>query len=93
MVVMWECQFNRLREEDPDLKAFLDELYADGDRPRERLRIREGLRGGRTEAFRLLYEETLEEARQHELCYLGTDPLSNFSCQPNRTKHCSFFVL
>ena len=50
VVSIYECQFLRAKEEDPELQRFL-ETYAQ-HRPRERLTLREGLRGGRCESLR-----------------------------------------
>ena len=57
VTVKWECEFEREKETCPDLGKFLGDLYASGDIPRERLRIRDALRGGRTECFHLLYQQ------------------------------------
>lgn len=63
---MWECQFLRQRETDPELDAFVRGL----DRPPERLTMRDGLRGGRTEAFHLLFSESPAEAETRQLLYI-----------------------
>jgi hypothetical protein len=53
-VSMWECEWNNIVDENEQVREFLDAFY-DSPRPRERLKIRDGLRGGRVEPFRLLY--------------------------------------
>ncbi len=52
---IWECSYDRLKETSPELKAFLEEYYAEGERPRERLALRDTLKGGRVEGFYLLF--------------------------------------
>ena len=48
VVCLWECEFDQMLKDDKDLQRFLSNLPY----PPERLRIRTGLRGGRTETFR-----------------------------------------
>ena len=52
---IWECSYDRLQETSPELKAFLEEYYAEGERPRDRLALRDTLKGGRVEGFYLLF--------------------------------------
>ncbi len=49
VVSKWECQYIKERLEDPHLASFLAEHYQ--HRPLERLVLRRGLRGGRTESM------------------------------------------
>jgi len=56
-VVKWECEYQRERTSDETLKIFIEDYYRHG-RPRDRLCLREGLRGGRTETFRMLFNQT-----------------------------------
>ena len=51
VVVQWECQHNREKETNPELRAFLEEQYK--KRPKEQLALRKGLRG----RFQPLQEE------------------------------------
>ena len=51
VVCLWECEFDQMLKDDADMKKFLTNIPY----PAERLRIRTGLRGGRTETFRMLY--------------------------------------
>ena len=51
VVCLWECEFDKMLKEDQGLMRFLTHLPY----PTERLRIRTGLRGGRTETFRMIY--------------------------------------
>ncbi len=53
--VMWECVWEAKKKSDPDVQEFLEEFYAEG-RPKERLALRDALRGGRTESYCLLYD-------------------------------------
>ncbi len=57
VLFIWECEYDKLRETDEELKSFLEDHYygGEGDRPRERLAVRGALKGGRTEAFALLF--------------------------------------
>lgn len=52
---MWECQYGALKATCQSLNAFLKNVFYKHNRPSERLVIRQGLRGGRVEAFRLLF--------------------------------------
>ena len=53
----WECEWESERLIVPHFKSFLETLYAEGDLVSERLKIRDALRGGRTECFHLLYQK------------------------------------
>ena len=78
LYTMWECAFRDLRSEDLALSRFLGDLYAEGLLPRERLRIRDALRGGRTEPFHLLYDVADLEpgvADGQELLYIDKNSL------------------
>lgn len=55
VVHIWECEYALKRKD--EAKEFLERHYYAERRPRERLRIRSALRGGRVEAFRLLYHQ------------------------------------
>lgn len=71
VVVMWECEFLKLKEQDVSLREFLNTSMA--GRPNERLRIRTGLRGGRVEAFRLAFHQRRMEDRK--LLYVDKNSL------------------
>ena len=73
---MWECEWERRKREDPDVKAFLEgELYGQGRRPVERLRLRTGLRGGRTESFRLRYDSAHASCAGRKMYYVDKNSL------------------
>ena len=57
--VLWECQFDQMVKEDAELREFIRHH----DYPKERLKLRDCLRGGRTEAFNLYFNKTLEPGR------------------------------
>ncbi len=50
LVEKWQCDFMRDKEEDEDLQCFLARYHEQV--PPERLALRQGLRGGRTESYR-----------------------------------------
>ncbi len=68
---MWECCWDEEKQINPDVRTFLTEHYK--DRPTERLRIRDGLRGGRCEAFALSYDA--EENPDRDLYYADVSSL------------------
>ena len=82
IVHVWECEYLRWRESattslsaDPHerrLGQFLDDFYA-GGRPKERLALRDALRGGRTEGFRLWWDKSVEKNRR--LYYIDKNSL------------------
>lgn len=57
VVSIWECEWDRLKDTDPDVIQFMSSY----DAP-ERLKPRDALYGGRTNAFKL-YHETAEDER------------------------------
>ena len=63
ITVMWECEFNALKKTSPELAAYLKDQYYGEHRPRQRLAARHGLRGGRCESFRLVYQKQAAERR------------------------------
>ncbi len=71
---VWECEYLRMKETDPELRVFLEDLYE--ARPRERLALRDALRGGRTEAFCLLFDAFDEPDR--EMFYMDLNSLYPF---------------
>ena len=76
VVVMWECQWEALKRSDNEVKTFLAEtLYSRGRRPVERLRLRTGLRGGRTESFRLRFDESRIEGGSRKMYYVDKNSL------------------
>ncbi len=70
---VWECQANALKDSDPAFARFLKEVFYAEGRPLERLKLRQGLRGGRTEVFRMLYSETALPAER--LVYIDVNSL------------------
>ena len=72
--VMWECEFERLKTDDTSLASSVSRLQAELGLPRERLRIRTALRGGRTEVFRLMYNAP-DSGGEEEMCYLDKNSL------------------
>ena len=69
VVPIWECEYLRWRDDaaadvyDPRLAAFVTQLYEIGGLPKERLALRDALRGGRTEGFRLWWDKKAEPDR------------------------------
>ena len=63
--VKWECEFAEDKKKDPNLIRFLHNFYDDRS-PKERMRLRSGLRGGRVESFRLRF---LQESNPHHRLY------------------------
>ena len=74
----WECQFDRLLSQDPRLFRFHRDLLDGGGFPSERLRLRDALRGGRTECFRLFYGKEADPlSHQHDLLYIDKNRLAS----------------
>ena len=72
VVAVWECEWAaRVAAEGSEEGAFVESLRASG-RPKERLTLRDALRGGRTEAFHLLYRETPQQVEEdgRQLLYI-----------------------
>ena len=59
VIVMWDCVFRKEMKNNPLLKAFYDKFIR--SYKELRLKIRDGLYGGRTSAYRLIYECSLYE--------------------------------
>ena len=57
--VVWECEFDEMVKKDADLREFIRHH----DYPKDRLKLRDCLRGGRTEAFSLYFNKSLEPGR------------------------------
>ncbi len=70
---IWECEFAKLKEESQSLRRYLSEVRYLHGRPPQRLKIRAGLRGGRTEVFRMLFDAQKEE--REDLWYIDKNSL------------------
>lgn len=75
---MWECEFKKMKQDKPEVASFVKKLYA-GGRPKERLTLRDGLRGGRSEAYCLYFEETAKDAEKYEMLYMDVNSLGRIS--------------
>ena len=80
---IYECEYMELKETDPDLREFLERFHE--ERPKERLALRDALRGGRTEAFFLYF--AAEDDLEREAFYVDVNSLyptvavfNNFPC-------------
>ncbi len=62
LVEKWECEFLRDKEEDEELQRFLTWYHQRV--PPERLALRRGLRGGRTENFRMSFSQETSKGRK-----------------------------
>ena len=71
---MWECEYLKMKENDEQLKSFLANFYQ--SRPRERLALRDALRGGRTEAFSLIFDA--DQCPDREMFYMDLNSLYPF---------------
>ena len=76
VVTMWECQWDKEKETNDNVKDFLNtDFYGSLERPKERLRLRTGLRGGRTESFRLRFDQTQFACQNRNLYYVDKNSL------------------
>jgi DNA polymerase elongation subunit (family B) len=71
--IMWECEWQQLKRTSPEIQAFINDWRECTLLPPTRLKIRDALRGGRCEAFRLLYDQR-KQPRQR-LLYIDKNSL------------------
>jgi DNA polymerase elongation subunit (family B) len=71
--IMWECEWVQLKQRSPQVRAFLEKWKEESMLPPYRLKIRDALRGGRCEAFRLLYDQRKQP--RHRLLYIDKNSL------------------
>ncbi len=65
VIYIWECEFKRAKETCAELVDFLASRRGNG--PKERLVLRDGLRGGRVESLRLVHQSGDSD---QELCFV-----------------------
>ena len=86
LITQWECLYQREKEENKELQKFL-ETYA-RNRPRDRLTLRDGLRGGRCESYRHRFSQA-DSGGKKKLYYFDINRCVRFFCMH---KHCIFFL-
>jgi hypothetical protein len=73
LVFVWECTWLEAKRTDPRIDFFLTQWRNAQCLPPRRLAPREGLRGGRCETFRLLFD--LEQHRERKMFYIDKNSL------------------
>jgi hypothetical protein len=71
--VMWECEWLKLKQTSTEIQKFLQHRRDTEILPPHRLRIRDALRGGRCEAFRLIFDQA--EQPRERLLYIDKNSL------------------
>ncbi len=74
LVEMWECQWQRQKQQDPDVKTFMESFHLT-----TRLEPREAFFGGRTNAIKL-YDQTEEGEEIHYVDFTSLYPWVNKNC-------------
>ena len=74
LVCLWECEFKRMVQDNEEgIADFLEQVYYAGPRPRERLCLRDALKGGRTEVFSCYFNAEL--MKNQECFYIDKNSL------------------
>jgi hypothetical protein len=73
LTYVWECTWEEAKKRDPRIELFLTRWRDDALLPRRRLAAREGLRGGRCETFRLLFD--LNQNPDRKMFYIDKNSL------------------
>ena len=74
--IMWECQHEFLTQNPSPLADFERRRLSSAIEPTERLKIRQALRGGRTECFTLFYDQSCKQkSAETELLYVDKNSL------------------
>jgi DNA polymerase elongation subunit (family B) len=71
--IMWECEWDQMKRRSENIQNFVDHWRKTSLLPPTRLKIRDALRGGRCEAFRLLYDQRKQPKRR--LLYIDKNSL------------------
>jgi G:T-mismatch repair DNA endonuclease (very short patch repair protein) len=87
---IWECQFELLKKE-ISVKTFLNRWKKAEGVPPRRLEIRKALRGGRCEAFRLLYKRDYQPGRKLLYLDINSEILTYISLHKNIMFYIFFF--